>query len=169
MGRFVSRPDPIIDSSHQKVHDGDSYSAHIEFTAVGAGASVDILIEAGTDRMHFDYLLNAENDCRLLIYEAPTATPGTAVTVYNSNRASSNTTSATITHTPTGVTPGTTIIHTSILYTALLSGGISLLNGAGGPRSPELILNANTDYLMRITNNSGGAIDFFVELGYYEA
>jgi hypothetical protein len=158
----------IIDISHQAVHDGSSYSTEHEFTGVGAGATAEMLIVvSANEALHFDYRLSAENDCRIEIFEAPTATPGTAKTIYNQNRSSTNTTDATITHTPTGVTAGSTVIHRRIFFGSFSSGGVSANSGSSA-RAPEIILKKSTSYLVRLTNNAGTAQDFHIELSYYE-
>lgn len=157
-----------IEWSHQRVHEGNSYTAEHEFTGIGAGATAEILIEVGSNKtLHFDYRLSAENDCRIEIFEAPTATPGTALTAYNQARYSSNTSDATLTHTPTGVTAGSTRIHRRIFYGSLFSGGIGG-NGGASARAPEIVLKKDTDYLIRLTNNAGVAQDMHIELGWYE-
>ena len=74
-------------------HVGNMYSASHLFLAVGAAASVDLLIKVGSNKeLHFICAAGAGAEALVYFYENPTITAnGTAVTIYNMNRCSSNT------------------------------------------------------------------------------
>ena len=135
-----------IDYSHHEVHSGSAYTfdRNVE---LANGATTDILLITPntTKWAHFLYELDVEAEATFTIYEAATATAGTAVTVTNRNRNVTNPATVTVSHTPTGITTGSTTIRVHHL-----GAGKSLGGGARGVH--EFVLKQNTKYLIRITN-----------------
>lgn len=157
-----------IDYAHAKVHAGDFYTVSHLSTAVANGASLDILIITGsTYQLHSNFVVSAGGDAYFYIYEATTVSAnGTALTPYNNLRSSSNAAEADFYYGPTVTGVGTQ------LYVDFLAGGGFFGAGgvSGGPirAGTELDLKTSTNYLLRLTNTSGGSQDLSFGMGFYE-
>lgn len=162
----LSKPDGdsliTISSFHAKVHGGKSFLTHHLFNAVADAANADLALTTGSGETHTLISLVVEGKCDLFLYEAPTFTVGTSITPVNRNRNSATTALATVVHTPTVTDVGTEIFHGFV--------------AAGGKHDPgsategfsEWGLKSSTKYLLRVTNNSGAAIDILSSLHFYE-
>ncbi len=150
---------------HNRIHVGDMYSASHLFTSIGAAADAEVLIKVGSNKyLHFMFSISAGAESYVYIFEGPTITTnGTEVQIRNMNRFSSNTSDANVYYTPTIGVDGTQIC------VGLLPGAIKK-NDMGGNIRPdtEWILNKNTDYLIRVTNNGTGAEPVAIQLEWYE-
>ena len=158
-----------IDVAHNNVHKGKFYTACNIFNSVANTSSAEVLIQVGSNKkLHFVKNCAAGGDAEVFLFEGTTfSAAGTSITAYNLNRSSSSTTDATITHTPTLTADGT-----QINCGFIPGGGIFGAGGSnGGPirSGTEIVLDVNTDYLIRLTNTSGGAQDMSIEVGYYES
>ena len=159
----------VIDFVHHEVHEGDTYQASFK-TPDGApladNATLEVLIQAGNQPMHTVYAAAAGGDAEIALFEGTTfSAAGTAMPARNMSRLSTNTALATITHTPT------TTLDGAQLQNAFLPGG------AGGPPSTpggaarqdtEWVLAPDTNYLLRLTNRSGGAQPASLVVQWYE-
>ncbi len=139
------------------------------FASVANGASADILLSLGAKEAHTVFEVFAGGQVSIYLYESPTVTEGnegTAVTAYNMKRSSANEPGATVTHTPTvGDTGSVALINGRIL-----PGGTSPQTRVGGGirQGVEWILAPTAQYLLRVTNTSGGTIAINVGLEWYE-
>jgi hypothetical protein len=154
-----------IDQGHYQVHAGYSFSVCKTSLAVANAANQDIRFKTGSKSCHMAFDISLTGKANVLIYEASTISAGTALTVINNNRNIANTALATVTHTPTVTAVGTTILADKLIGTA--SSGV-VMGGAGSGRN-ELIFKPNTEYLIRVTNTSGAAIDIGNCINFYEA
>jgi len=142
------------------IHDGLFFDASGKIN-VGIGANLDILLQfpAGSIGHLTMVEYNVEDaPCDILFYENTTfSAAGTAITPKNHNRLSTKTSDITMTHTPT-ITDAGDLLHTKYIPAA---GGPG--QQAGGLLVPgedqEWVLGNGVNYLWRLTNNSGGAID----------
>lgn len=152
----------VIDFSHSEIHEGESFTASYK-ADIGNGANLDLLIVTPNTAKwaHFTYELDVEAETDVMIYEAPTATAGTEVAIYNRDRNSEVTPTVTVTHTPTGITAGSTIIRAYHLGTGKSFGG-------GSRDVHEFILKQNTKYLFRMTNATTSNNYMAVKLDWYE-
>ena len=153
----------IIEYEHHEIHAGSSFTADYNVDLPGAGVADVLLITANnTTWPHMTWEVDCELETDILIYEDATATAGTAITVFNRDRNSSKVAGMTVSHTPTSITTGNTIIR----HTHLGSGK----NWGGGSRSThEIILKQNTKYLIRITNVATPATNYVsLKLDWYE-
>lgn len=145
-----------IDYTHHKVHEGKFFSGAYYNSSVANGATIEILIQVGsTSTFHMKFAATAGGDSTVQLYEGTTfSAAGTAVTMSNHNRASANSFSGTITHTPT-----LTLAGTQINGTGYVTGG-DKHTGSGGEFgfNNEFVLSKSTNYLLRLTNNSGSAV-----------
>ena len=153
----------ILEHGHYQVHAGLSFIVSKTSLAVANAGSLDIRFKTGTNKCHMSFDIAVSGKANILIYKPTTQSAGTALTVYNSNENSVVTTTATVTHTPVVTTLGTYNILDKLITVA---GGVSI-GGAGTGRN-EIIFKANTEYLIRITNTSGGAIDISNVITFYE-
>jgi len=154
-----------IDVPHNRVHVGDMYSVCHLFTSVGAAASVDLLIRVGANKdLHFLFSVSAGAEAYVRFYEEPTITTnGTAITIFNMNRCSSNTSDATAYHTPTLGAVGNQIC------VDLIPGAIKNKDVGGTIRhDTEWILDENKDYVIRVTNNGQSAEPVAIQCEWYE-
>lgn len=157
---LVNRP-----TVHQQIHDGNFWSAVVFNSALGAGATANILIVTGDNPVHMRFTGASSQTIRSLLFEATTVSNnGTPVTIVARNRVNVQVPGTTIFSAPTITGDGTQ------LYADFIPGG----NGprsSGGLRSAfdEYILAPNTNYLARVVNNlvSGPAI-VSVDMEFYE-
>ena len=151
-----------IDTAHHRVHEGKSFTvSHKADVANGANFDFLIVTPNTTKRAHMTVELDVEAETDMLLYEAVTATAGTALTAYNRDRNSASTATVSVTHTPTGITEGTTIIRTHHL-------GSGKSYGGGERQTHEFILKQNTKYLFRLTNATGSNNYMSVKFDWYE-
>lgn len=154
-------PIDSTDHAHQKIHEGNFYNCGHYNNALAAGANLDILITTGVNYgAHVSPLVvNIGGDAELRLYEGVTVSvSGTALVAWNARRSSTNTTESSHYHTPTVIGVGTQL------------GPTRFISGACGQAQvdTEAILNAGTNYLLRVTNITGVVYACGVEYGYYE-
>ncbi len=154
-----------VDLAHQRIHEGEHYFA-FRSVAIPNAADFEFLIVTPDTivvaHMFLSSTVSAEATIDLL-EGVTTAGDGAAVLDFNNNRQSVNTSGVVITHTPAGLAGGTD----------LLNGGIKV--GAGrniggvSRNDNELLLERNTKYLLRITNDAAGANNITtVSFSWYE-
>jgi len=153
-----------LDFAHAEIHEGDSYTA--SYTAdLTNGQVFDILIVTpdSANLAHFVWSVDFELEGHVSIYEAPTATQAAnPIVAYNRNRSGTpNVATVVVTHSPTSITVGTTLIRDAH------AGAGKILSGSRAD-GREFILKANTKYLMRITNATSSANYISVWLDWYE-
>jgi len=152
-----------IDIVHHEIHEGlhffGSYSA-----VKNAGETLDIHIVTPNSirRMHLMAEVSAQGS-GVMIWNSGVLTSdnGTALGILNSNRNSSKTTTLLAYHTPTVTNAGTTLI-TKIVG----AGGAQKLGGSNSQRD-EIILKANTKYLLRFTSD-GNSNTIAWNFSFYE-
>jgi hypothetical protein len=139
----------MIDIDHHEVHCGDSYTATRSVDLTN-GASDTIIMNVpnnATKRYHMVITCTTELEADYAIYEgASTVADGTAMTNFNRDRNSANTSTLAITHTPNTPTGGT------LIYSDHWGAGRT----AGGETrgQQEIILKNNTKYRVVITNST---------------
>ena len=151
-----------IEYEHHEIHSGSSFTACYK-AELGNGASADLLVVTPntTSWAHMIYKIDVEAEADITVYEAPTATPGTAITAYNRNRNSATAATTTVTHTPTEITEGTTIISSAHIGSGRDVGG-------GSRGTHEFVLKQNTKYLYRVTNATTTNNYVSIKLDWYE-
>lgn len=152
-----------IDFAHHEIHEGDAFTASYKVD-VANGANLDLLfVTPNTDkRIHFTYVIEVELETDGLLYENVTATVGTAVAAYNRDRNSLTAATLVVTHTPSAITAGTTIIRSGHYGSGKTIGG-------NDRTVNEIILKKNTKYLLRLTNVIANATNYMsVRLNWYE-
>lgn len=152
----------VIDIDHHEVHCGDSYMA-TRTVDLGNGATDTIIINVPNEdvkRYHMTFAVTSELEVNFDLYEgATTVADGTALTQFNRNRNSSNTTALTTFHTPN--TPaGGTLIET-------LHWGSGRSAGGDTRGSREIPLKNNTKYRVVVTNSTANNNYISWELNHY--
>lgn len=163
--QFYSGPMTVIDFEHDKTHEGRYFSGGYYNSSLANSANQDLLVTTSSNNtFHAQFLIAISGDCTMQIFEGPTTSSGTSVTISNHNRASSKSSDLTVKHTPTVTDAGT-----QINGTIFLPGGDKHTGGGGSfGFANEFILTKSTSYLLRATNVSGGAIKISVGLfGYH--
>jgi len=155
----------VITVPHNRVHVGDMYSASHYFASIESAANAEILVKVGSNKeLHFLFSIGAGAEAVVYIFEDPTITDdGTILSIHNMNRNSSNTSDANAYYNPTTSADGTQ------LCVGLLPGA-EKKNDMGGTirHDTEWILDENTNYLIRVTNNGQGAEAVAIQLEWYE-
>lgn len=152
----------VIDVDHHEIHCGDSYMA-TRSVDLGNGAADTIILNVPNEsirRYHMVLAVTSELECNLDIYEgATTVADGTALTQYNRDRNSANTTGITTFHTPN--TPaGGTLIETRHWGSGKSSGGETR-------GQQEIILKNNTKYRLVATNSTTSSNYISWEINHY--
>lgn len=113
-----------------------------------------------TKRVHIAFKIGTNVLVQYFLYENPTiSNTGTAVTSYNRDRNSSSAATLTVKHTPTVSDVGT-----------ILSQGYLVTNNINNERVEDRlwVLKQNEEYLLRVTNNSGGNAYITILVDWYE-
>ena len=162
-----------IEPEHHEIHCGDSYEATDNVT-LGNGGTRDYLIivpneglsethpgdSQDTKQYHLVGIVESESELSAEFYEASTATAGTAITSFNRNRNSTLTDTLNISY-----SPSITTIGTSIWGPWRVGSGRSVAGSAS--RTREFILKDNTQYILRLTNQTTSNNNVNVEFDYY--
>lgn len=156
----------VIPTQHHEVHEGETFQSSFYDNAVANNAIIGLLITVGADKeLHLAFEVSGGGDFEIELIEAPTVTgPGTSILAANMRRASTNTSTATIAHTPTvtGAT-GTTLPN------VLAPGGTGGNASGGGVRSnTEWVLKVSTAYYLVGTNRSGTTKPASLLVQWYE-
>ena len=153
----------IIDTAHKYTHEGRYFSGGFYNASVANGATIEILIQ-NVGSFHVLSTLTAGGESTLQIYEGTTfSVAGSAVTMSNHNRSSAKVFDGTATSTPT-----VTVAGTQMNGTVYVAAGDKHSSGVEHGFDNEYILAANTNYLIRGTNNSGGAIKMQLTIEGYQ-
>lgn len=151
-----------IDEEHWTIHDGLSFQGSHKFTGVANGASVNILLKvpAGVQpHLNAFQVTGGRGDLDIAVYEGATVSAdGTGGTLLNMNRNSTNVSQSSFYYTPTITDDGTLIKQVWVPPTVTGTGQSA--NGLGvGFVGRELVLKEDTNYIFRVTNNSGDTIN----------
>lgn len=154
----------IIDHAHYRAHAGLGFTASKLLEGVSNNGNLDIRFKTGSIDCHMVIELGASGKGKFLIYEGATISDGTEMAVYNSHRDSDRTATATVTHTPTVTSEGTTVLIEKLIPG---SNGGNAVGAIGGTRA-EFILKPDTERLFRVTNTAGTAQDLNIVMSWYE-
>ena len=142
------RPAPIVDVNHLRLHEGRAYYIYKQYTyAAGltAGASIDIAVAfpAGvTPHAVFGY--GGSGEMEFYVYEAPTTSGGTSLTIHRRNRNLVTTSTGVAVVAPTVTSLGTEIMAEFV--------PANKQGGGGQNYTFEYVLKPLTTYLFRLTN-----------------
>ena len=161
-----SRAVPIIDFIHFVTHLGNMFNVSAKLS-IATGTDAFLLGKVGNEPIHWNHYSVGANDGPLdiYLYETPTTTAdGSALSVVNRNRESSNTTSFTAFAGPTVSANGTELFISGVLSSAVGAN----LSTRDSSDDTIWILNPNTNYLFRIHNNGAGTADVWTHFAFHE-
>lgn len=164
----VSNAVRTLDTSHAHIHVGEGYTLAERVSIANVGGTFEYLLVNPTSNFpHFRSITVASDGGPFDIdfYEDTTVSAnGTLITNYNNKRSSSNTSNLLTYYTPTITADGT-------LLEPVLVPGTKQTGSFGSEASEEWNLKDNTNYMIRITNNTVGAgtSRFTLNMFWYEA
>lgn len=150
---------------HERIHEGDTFSASYAAEGFADNAVIDFVITTGVKQFHLTGFVSAGGDALAYLYEAPTVTggTGTAQSLLNKNRTKTNVPNSSVLRNPTVTNVGT------LLQSILIPGGTggNAVGATTGARN-EWILAPNTKYLVRLQNVAGTAQPMAMDIEGYE-
>lgn len=155
-----------VDTIHRLIHLGKVFQASNYDPDLANNTDLDLLMVLGNRGAHARFHIAANGSCRVrLIEDSSIGDNGQQITAYNRNRKNPNQSASSIYINPTVNSEGETILDD------LLAGG-----SAGGNRTigssmdsfEEFNLKTGTNYLLRVTNISGGNIEIVMSVFFYE-
>jgi hypothetical protein len=158
------RPFPTLDVNHLRLHEGRGYYVYKQYpyaAGLGAGASINIAI-AFPDGVYPHAVFNygGSGETEFYVYEAPTTSGGTALTIHRRNRSLLTSSSGAAVLAPTVTATGTEIFGEFVPADK---------QGGGGQLSTfEYVLKPLTTYLFRLTNVNAQAHAANLLLDWYE-
>jgi hypothetical protein len=161
----------VISEPHRMGHDGFMFHVSGPAVSVVDTAILDhLLIVPAFTYPHLNRIRATvgKGDCTVQLYESTTVSDnGDLVTPRNTNRNSSNTPSTLLLSDPT-VTGVGDLLHTTWIPPTATGVGQTADGVSNAEFGEEWVLKPSTNYLIRITNNSGVTIDVDLELLWYE-
>ena len=157
----------VIDYAHHAQHDGKYYStghAWTEAAAPADNAVVELLLQTGAKECHATFQGSAGGDAEFFLFEGATfSAAGTAAVPVNHRRSSTKVSTVTATYGPTVTGDGTGLIH------QFSPGGTkNAAVGGSTAQRDEIILKANTVYMLRGINRGGSAKAMSMLASWYE-
>ena len=157
------RPFPIVDVNHLRLHEGRAYYTYYIEPSLAVNANLDIAVAfpAGvTPHAVFNY--QCGGDSRFYVYEAPTTSGGTSLTIHRRNRSLVTTSSGVAVYNPTVSALGTEI------FGEIITSGQGGTGAGGGGYTYEYVLKPLTTYLFRLTNINAQAHIAELLIEWYE-
>jgi len=160
---------PIIDVNHLRLHEGRAYYAyhtHKDTDRLAVNSSINIALAFPTgveSHALVDYQCGGETE--VYVYESPTTSGGTAMTLHRRNRVINTASQGVAVLNPTVTAVGTEF------YSELITSaeGFGRRSGGGGRgNSLEFILKPLTTYLFRLTNVNGSSQMAELRINWYE-
>lgn len=162
--------EPVISQEHERIHSKKGWLVTRKHAALADEASSDIAFTTGANKYpHLrKYVANATGGpLDGFLYEVSSISGGTGMTERNCCRPGTTDGSSGVTwvHTPTVASAGTEIEY--VLLPTLTAIGSNVGGVTGADIGEEWVLKPETTYLLRLTNNSGGAVDVGWHIFYY--
>lgn len=154
---------PTIDVNHLRLHEGRAYYIYKMFpfaTGLASAASIDIAIAwpAGI-QPHAVFAYESSGPAEFYVYESPSTSGGTAMTIYRRNRVLTTASSGAAVLAPTVSSTGTEI------YAEFVPAGKA---AGAGDYTFEYVLKPLTTYLFRLTNVDNQANPAELRIEWYE-
>jgi hypothetical protein len=154
---------PTIDVNHLRLHEGRAYYIYKMFplaAGLASGASVDIAIAWPSGvQPHAVFAYESSGPAEFYVYENPTTSGGTAMTIHRRNRINTTASTAAAVLTPTVTSLGTEI------YSEFVPAGKS---GGAAAYTFEYVLKPLTTYLFRLTNVDNQTNPAELRIEWYE-
>ena len=151
----------VIDTVHQRIHDGRFYTTSLIDLVLENNADLEILVRV-VDAAHFRPNMALSGDAVGALYAGPTTSDdGSALTIQNRNQFSSRAATTLAFSGPTASAPGV------VLDQAVMPGGSGPFAVGSDEGFGEWILDPG-DYLVRLTNKAGATKPASIQLDWYE-
>jgi hypothetical protein len=158
------RPFPVVDVNHLRLHEGRAYYIYKMYpyaAGLAAGASINIAIAFPAGILpHMVFQYESPGESEFYLYEAPTTSSGTAMTIYRRNRNILTESSGAAVLNPTVSSVGTEI------FSEFIPAGNK--GGGSATYSFEYVLKPLTTYLLRLTNVNSQAHPANLRVEWYE-
>jgi len=157
------KPFPTVDVNHLRLHEGRAYYVYRVETSLAVNASLDIAVAWPSGIFpHAVFNYQCGGDSRFYIYEAPTTSGGTSLTIHRRNRSLETTSTGAAVYAPTVSALGTEI------FGEIITSGQGGTGSGGGGITYEYVLKPLTTYLFRITNTNSQAHISELLIEWYE-
>ena len=157
------RPAPIVDVNHLRLHEGRAYYAYRVESSLAVNGNLDIAIAWPSGTLpHAVFNYQCGGDSRFYVYESPTTSGGTALTIHRRNRALETTSTGVAVYAPTVSNLGTEI------FGEIITSGQGGTGAGGGGYTYEYVLKPLTTYLFRLTNINAQAHIAELLIEWYE-
>lgn len=158
------RPFPVIDVNHLRLHEGRAYYIYVVYpysAGLAAGSSVEFAIAwpAGITP-HIVFTYSSPGESEFYVYENPSTSGGTPMTIYRRNRIITTASTAAAVSAPTVTSTGTEI------YAEIVPAGNK--GGGGESYSHEFVFKPLTTYLFKFSNVNSQAHPAIIRLDWYE-
>lgn len=157
------KPFPTVDVNHLRLHEGRAYYVYRVQDTLAVNANLDIAIAWPSGIFaHALFTFQCGGNSRFYIYENPTTSGGTALTIHRRNRSLATTSTGAAVYNPTVSALGTEI------FSEIITSGQGGTGSGGGGITNEYVLNPLTTYLFRITNTNSQAHITELLIEWYE-
>ena len=157
------RPFPTVDVNHLRLHEGRAYYVYRVQDTLAVNANLDIAVAWPSGIFpHAVFTYQCGGDSRFYIYENPTTSGGTALTIHRRNRSLVTTSTGAAVYNPTVSALGTEI------FGEIITSGQGGTGSGGGGITYEYVLSPLTTYLFRITNTNSQAHIAELLIEWYE-
>ena len=157
------RPLPTVDVNHLRLHEGRAYYAYRVEASLAVNGHLDIAIAWPSGTLpHAVFNYQCGGDSRFYVYENPTTSGGTALTIHRRNRALATTSTGAAVYAPTVSSLGTEI------FGEIITSGQGGTGAGGGGYTYEYVLAPLTTYLFRLTNINSQAHIAELLIEWYE-
>ena len=139
----------IIDYAHHEIHSGSHYKQGYRDTTLDDTDTMALVFTTPntTEWMHWTLTSQTTGPATIQVFRSPTlSAEGTALTPFNRNENSANTSNMVVRHTPTITSNGTKLAEKWVG-----SAGFKEDSGGSARGDSEIILQQNTQYLVLLT------------------
>ena len=154
----------VIATEHHRIHQGRFFTVELTDEAVLSAGVFNGLIVLGAESAHLVVVANSEVNARLQLFEdTVTSADGNENVPMNHNRYSSRLSTLGLYDTPVITSVGTQLDGDKVILAGKAKAG-----GSEVGSFLELILKADTKYLIRLTNIGGSTGIMSITLHFYE-
>lgn len=154
----------VIDYEHARVHSGKAFLVNGKHSINNAATDYYLLKVPAASYPHLRQvkITGTGGPMDIYLFESPTTSAdGTGMTEINYNRNSANAPTMTVFADPTVSADGTELEY-------LLVTGTKHDTGLSEGEQIEFVLKPSTNYLVKVTNNSGSTVSYALKLFWYE-
>lgn len=157
------RPFPTVDVNHLRLHEGRAYYVYYIDASLAVNGNLDIALAWPSGILpHAVFNYQCGGDSRFYVYEAPTTSGGTALTIHRRNRSLNTSSTGAAVYNPTVSALGTEI------FGEIITSGQGGTGAGGGGYTYEYVLKPLTTYLFRLTNINSKAHIAELLIEWYE-